>query len=125
MLDIDHFKRINDTFGHVTGDETLRAVAETLREQSRNADVIGRYGGEEFLVVMPHTDLAQARATAERLRIAVANLRFSRPELRLTISGGLAQYQGEELVPLIERADRLLYRAKHEGRDRIVDREES
>ncbi len=123
LLDIDHFKRINDLFGHGVGDQALRHVADVMRRNIRSGDVLGRYGGEEFLLIMPDTEATSAAVLCNRLRDAV---RASRPESLsedrpLTISGGLAQLgRAESREDLIQRADVALYRAKAEGRDRIV-----
>ncbi len=123
LLDIDHFKRINDLFGHGVGDQALRHVAGVMSRNIRGGDVLGRYGGEEFLLIMPDTEVQSAAVLCNRLRDAV---RASRPEgLRedrpVTLSGGLAELQPQEQrEDLIQRADVALYQAKAEGRDRIV-----
>lgn len=118
MADIDHFKQINDCHGHLQGDAVLKAVSQTLQESLRLYDKVGRYGGEEFLVVLRDSDQAEAAVVAERIRQAVADL--SRPELAVSISLGLACWQGEEsLESLLSRADSALYRAKAAGRNRV------
>jgi diguanylate cyclase (GGDEF)-like protein len=123
LLDVDHFKRINDLFGHTAGDEALRHVADVMIRNIRSGDVLGRYGGEEFLLIMPDTVEESAAVLCNRLRDAV---RASRPDgisdtRPITLSGGLAQHRnGENREELIQRADVALYRAKAEGRDRIV-----
>lgn len=122
VLDIDRFKRINDRFGHSAGDQVLIEFAKVLRATSRASDVMGRWGGEEFLYILPGT-LANAKTQAERLREAVAAFPFGAPrlDLRLTVSIGVTEYRpGESAGDLIDRADRLLYRAKGEGRDRAI-----
>lgn len=120
LFDLDHFKRINDLYGHGVGDEALVAVAGMLRHELRDVDMLGRYGGEEFLVVLPNVDLVAARAVAERLRLAIRELRFSAPDLRLSLSGGVAQALPDESAEqLVRRADACLYGAKGAGRDRI------
>ncbi|WFE74833.1 sensor domain-containing diguanylate cyclase [Roseinatronobacter sp. S2] len=123
LLDIDHFKSINDTFGHATGDTALRAVGAILKKNLRESDLIGRYGGEEFLVLLRNVTPDVALAQSERLRRSVSQLKL--PELggrRLTISIGLASYT--ESVTSIEdwlrRADKSLYDAKHAGRNQVV-----
>ncbi len=125
LIDIDHFKSINDRYGHHLGDQAIRSVADVMTATLRETDVTGRLGGEEFAVLMPHTDLNAAMRAAERLREAAANLRIAAPAadqapIQLTISIGVADYQhGMSLDILVMHADLALYRAKHEGRDRI------
>ncbi|MCL6263415.1 bacteriohemerythrin [Craterilacuibacter sp. RT1T] len=119
MIDVDHFKSINDAHGHACGDEVLCELAERLRGALRASDVLVRWGGEEFLVLCPDTPQAAAARLAERLRLAVATLLFSR-SLQVTISLGLAARQaGESWQPWFERADAALYRAKAGGRNRV------
>jgi diguanylate cyclase (GGDEF)-like protein len=123
MLDADHFKRINDTRGHVVGDSVLRVMAERCGDGLRANDVIGRYGGEEFLVVFPETGLDEARAVAERLRVAIAKdpIGTGADALRLTVSIGLATLgPGEDARGLLARADSALYAAKQGGRNRVT-----
>jgi diguanylate cyclase (GGDEF)-like protein len=125
MLDLDHFKRVNDTYGHLVGDQTLRAVSEALRESSRRSDLIARYGGEEFAVLCPDTDAETGLHVAERLRAAVealgeAQLGHPGPQ---TISLGVAvQAGGQELMPeqLVDQADAAMYDAKRRGRNRAI-----
>jgi diguanylate cyclase (GGDEF)-like protein len=119
LIDLDHFKAINDNFGHGMGDEVLIKVAAALLHVVRKADLIGRYGGEEFLVILPHTSRRGAMVLAERLRITVKALTWGDPRVRITVSGGIAQAQGEAADALIEAADRKLYLAKAAGRDRM------
>jgi diguanylate cyclase (GGDEF)-like protein len=120
LFDLDSFKAINDTFGHRVGDEVLIKVAATLRACTRDVDVSGRYGGEEFLVILPHTSAASALEVAERIRGAVKALTWSQPELRVTVSGGVCEYAGMDVDGLVDIADQRLYRAKEGGRDRVV-----
>ncbi|MFB1489601.1 MULTISPECIES: GGDEF domain-containing protein [unclassified Thiocapsa] len=120
LLDLDSFKTINDTFGHRVGDEVLVKVAATLRTCTRDVDVSGRYGGEEFLVILPHTSAALAMEVAERIRCAVKALTSSQPGLRVTVSSGVCEYAGMDVDGLVEIADQRLYRAKEGGRDRVV-----
>ncbi|WP_373508400.1 GGDEF domain-containing protein [Thiocapsa sp.] len=120
LLDLDSFKAINDTFGHRIGDEVLIKVAATLRRCTRDVDVSGRYGGEEFLVILPHTAIAPAVEVAERIRAAVKRLAWTQPSLRVTVSGGVCEYAGMDVDGLIEIADQRLYQAKEQGRNRIV-----
>jgi len=123
MLDIDHFKHINDTRGHAVGDRVLQAVAGLLSQTVREVDVLGRLGGEEFGVLLPETGLASAALAAERIRRGVEALR---PEgHNLTVSIGLAELQEEGLEALMIRADNLLYAAKKAGRNRVCTNGES
>lgn len=127
LLDLDHFKQFNDRYGHAFGDDVLRAFADAARRTLRSADQIGRYGGEEFLVVMPDTDIAAARAVIERLREAVKKLPVSNEATardgaaQVTLSAGLASARDGEtsIEEVVRRADLALYRAKETGRDRI------
>ena len=123
MLDIDRFKRVNDTYGHLIGDEVLKAVAQRCQTVIREVDVLGRYGGEEFCVLLPEADLEQAYQVAERLRLAVANeaLPTSAGGLSLTISLGVATMtpDTETLQDLLDVADQGLYMAKQSGRNRV------
>ena len=122
MIDIDHFKRINDSLGHAAGDAALRGLAEALRGGVRASDVAGRLGGEEFAVLLPETALDDATGYAERLRASVAQsvVVYRREEIRFTCSFGVAQMTpSDELDALLGRADEALYRAKAEGRDRV------
>jgi len=121
MLDLDHFKSINDRYGHAVGDEALRLVAAVTRERLRSVDVLGRYGGEELVVVLPQTPRDAAEIALERIRAAIAAIRLSAPEARVYISGGLVQARHDEsLDEALSRADAALYQAKHGGRNRIV-----
>ena len=123
MLDVDHFKPINDRFGHVVGDALLAAIGAACRSAMRTGDVIGRVGGEEFAMVLPVTDRDTACRIAERLRDAVERLQVPTPEgvrVGTTISIGLATFTGQQLDRLLEDADRALYRAKALGRNRVA-----
>lgn len=128
MLDIDHFKKINDTYGHTVGDEVLRSLAGELRDHIRYPDTIGRYGGEEFLVVLSHSTLRAASQQAERLCRHVRSLRIrsGEQEIAITVSIGIAQYKihNEDWHGLLNRADAALYQAKNNGRDQWVVAEE-
>lgn len=120
MIDIDHFKAINDTFGHTVGDQVLRQLATLLRESIREPDMVGRYGGEEFLVVLPNTRLNAAAEQADRLCRLVRTAEFDvGTKTHLTISIGVAEYRiGEEVwQKFLSRADMALYEAKNKGRD--------
>jgi diguanylate cyclase (GGDEF)-like protein len=122
MLDIDHFKSINDAFGHTVGDQVLRTLAGELREHIRYPDTIGRYGGEEFLIVLPHSTLRAASEQAARLCRHIRALQIPAGEqaIKVTVSIGVAQYkiQKEDWQALLRRADAALYAAKNQGRDR-------
>lgn len=120
MFDIDHFKRINDRHGHDIGDAVLSELAAIIREQVRDSDVPARWGGEEFIVLLPETGTEGARQAAEGLRRRIAGTLFTGAG-RVTISLGVTQYQpGDSLDSLVKRADEALYRAKEEGRNRVV-----
>lgn len=125
MLDLDYFKRVNDTYGHDAGDAVLQEFSDRLRRNIRGVDLACRYGGEEFVVLMPDTDLTLARGVAERVRSAVGDKRFVVSEtlsLTITVSVGVGIIQADDLNAdvLVKRADVALYRAKHDGRDRVV-----
>jgi len=127
MLDIDHFKRINDSFGHSAGDSVLRSFGQVLRESCRVYDVPGRYGGEEFCIVLPETRIGNTTAVADRIQQRLAESRFDVGDDSVAITAsigiaGLDSVADEGLVTsaaLIERADRALYSAKHHGRNRV------
>ena len=125
MVDIDHFKKINDEHGHQAGDTVLREVARILKDNLRTVDALGRYGGEEFLALLPHTGREEATQTAERLRRAIHEhtFRAGDRELRATISVGIACYPSavvDSPHALIREADKALYRAKEQGRNRVA-----
>ncbi len=127
LLDIDHFKRFNDTFGHQTGDQVLRLVALTLKSMIKGLDIASRYGGEEFAAILPNTPLEGAGALAEMVRKAIQSkelLRRSTNEKlgRVTASVGIAELRADDVATsLIERADRCLYAAKRNGRNQVID----
>ena len=137
MIDIDHFKTINDTYGHQMGDEVLKRIGQTLKSQTRESDMAARYGGEEFLLIYPETKIPSARVAAERMRLAIKDLKIPLPGespdraeedqngswIGITVSIGISGLIGDDkqdFKTLLKRADRALYRAKAEGRDRIV-----
>ena len=125
MLDLDKFKQLNDTHGHPTGDVILSETSGILQESAREVDMIGRYGGEEFIAILPGADETAAMLFADRVRSAVENFVFrdGEKEIRMTVSGGVASAQGSDFTSpdyLIKRADRALYEAKGSGRNRIV-----
>lgn len=120
MLDIDHFKAVNDRFGHQMGDEVLQRVCKTIKSAMRKEDVLGRYGGEEFLLILPRTEIQDARLLAERIRLTVQGLTWQHKQgLQLTISIGVSSYQNQTEFELINQADNHLYAAKIEGRNRV------
>lgn len=125
VIDIDHFKQINDSYGHAVGDQALVAVAGALQGQMRHGDLVSRHGGEEFVVLLTHCDLTQARGIAERLRQTVAGLNIATPlgsAFGVTISVGVAalDLQLVALDDLVARADQAMYRAKRNGRNQVV-----
>ncbi len=129
ILDLDHFKAINDEYGHLTGDRILKGLAKRVRAELRSMDAVnpsnyrrsfGRFGGEEFIVILPGTGLRGALHCAERIREVIAERPFDET-YRVTISAGVTEYRRGETVPeLLARADEALYRAKSEGRNRVV-----
>jgi two-component system, cell cycle response regulator len=124
MFDIDYFKRINDTYGHLVGDEVIRAIAKLLRQQSRTSDVLCRYGGEEFVVLLPETDEASAAIWAERLRQRIADepILGDHPDIRLTISLGVTEMLAEieDKEEFLTLVDQCLLAAKEQGRNQVV-----
>jgi diguanylate cyclase (GGDEF)-like protein len=124
MADVDHFKQYNDSFGHPAGDEVLKLVAGLLRECTRTVDCVGRYGGEEFAVIMPETDNAGALVVAERIRTRIAEQEF--PNRGMTLSIGIAEFPTDADSPqsTIAVADQALYQAKRDGRDRVAQARE-
>jgi len=127
LLDIDHFKKVNDRLGHQVGDQVLTAVAHCIEEQVRSLDRVGRNGGEEFLVLLPDTELEEAAEVAERVRIAVSRLVIEGIEEvpadhPIRISIGCAEFKREDdnLGELIRRADEAMYEAKLAGRNRVM-----
>lgn len=123
MLDVDYFKRINDAYGHPTGDHVLRVLAQVLSEQLRASDLVARVGGEEFAILMPQIDLEQAHLICERVRTTVARHRFgsSSHPLSLSVSIGLARLEpADDEEQVLRAADKALYQAKNGGRNRVV-----
>jgi diguanylate cyclase len=126
LTDIDHFKRFNDTFGHLTGDQVLRLVALSLKQNVKGQDIAARYGGEEFAVVLPRTSLREATTVADQIRRAVMGKELMKRSTgehlgRITVSIGVATHRrGDTIQSLIERADRCLYAAKRNGRNRVI-----
>ncbi|TJY38535.1 diguanylate cyclase [Cohnella pontilimi] len=131
LFDIDHFKMINDQYGHLVGDEVLRSTADIVRSKLRRTDILARYGGEEFTIYLPHTNREQAESLAARMMIAINenSVTAGADEVHVTISMGIVSEDGEELAfddpkqylrELFSRADTALYKAKHEGRNRMI-----
>jgi two-component system cell cycle response regulator len=124
MVDVDHFKSVNDRYGHASGDRALRLIADSLRVNTRVFDSVARYGGEEFVVVMPGTGPVEAAAAAERLRVAIQELEFNATAgmpMPLTVSVGVACTSVATALPegLLQAADTALYDAKRNGRNRV------
>ena len=126
LIDIDHFKKVNDTWGHAIGDAVIQFVATTLAQSVRGQDCVARYGGEEFAVILPTTSIDAAMRVGENIRTALSRRPFAAPTAEqtvrvVTVSIGVARYDpGESLAQLIQRADAALYQAKKTGRDRVV-----
>ena len=122
MCDIDHFKRVNDTYGHLAGDFVLREVAKIIKNNIRQSDACGRFGGEEFLILLPNTKLIGAMKLAERIRNNIKNkdFIFEHKKIKVTISIGITSAsKSDSVFSLIERVDEALYEAKRKGRDRV------
>lgn len=119
LFDIDDFKKINDTRGHICGDKVLVEVTSIIKKSIRDTDFPGRYGGEEFMVIFPNTNLIKAVKIAERIRKAVESNLFNEG-LKITISGGVKQYKGENLMEFVHSVDLNLYGAKKQGKNKII-----
>ena len=121
LIDVDRFKQVNDTHGHAGGDVVLRRVADRLRRSTRSSEIVGRWGGEEFLLLLPHTTSAEAATTAERVRLDIAEdlIDLDGETISVTISAGCAAGPRDDVTTLVNRADAALYRAKASGRDRV------
>lgn len=123
VLDIDHFKTVNDTYGHSTGDAVLRALADPIIDTLRRSDIAFRYGGEEFALILSNTDKASAHLVAERIRVAASQLSCNHGtrNFGFTISLGVSELeQGEHITDFFDRADKALYEAKKSGRNNVV-----
>ncbi|MGC1508875.1 GGDEF domain-containing protein [Ketobacter sp. MCCC 1A13808] len=122
IIDIDHFKKINDTLGHLRGDKVLKLVAREISQRLRSEDFVARYGGEEFVIIMPETDLQSALVATEKVRAAIESCPFSfnQQPIPITASFGVTSFEnGDEIETCFERADKALYRAKELGRNRV------
>jgi diguanylate cyclase (GGDEF)-like protein len=120
MMDIDHFKEVNDLHGHLAGDQALQVIADICSKTFRKVDTVGRYGGEEFLIILPETNASQTLIAAERLRsrIAQADVSTQHEHIQVTVSIGVASLEtADSLECLIEQADKALYAAKQTGRN--------
>ncbi|MEC1759869.1 GGDEF domain-containing protein [Schinkia azotoformans] len=122
MIDIDHFKRINDNYGHPCGDEALKHISEIIKANVRNSDAYVRLGGEEFAIILPNTHLDEGQILAERIRKAVEQSNFAHhnEQIPISISLGVSLYKGEEIEGFLEKVDKALYRAKENGRNQVV-----
>jgi diguanylate cyclase (GGDEF)-like protein len=118
--DIDHFKSINDNWGHLSGDKVLQTVSQTIVRSVRDNDLVARFGGEEFVIFLRGADMTDARAVAERIRTEIAAIRFTEIPTRVTASFGIVEFNSNhDLVQTIDHADTLLYSAKQNGRNQI------
>ena len=124
MVDVDHFKEINDHYGHLVGDVILKDIARVIKDNTRQIDLMGRYGGEEFLIILTETAVDQARFAAERIRTAVENKSVTAYDehLSVTISIGISSFpmHAIDVASLIDISDKALYKAKESGRNRVV-----
>lgn len=119
MIDLDHFKKVNDTYGHQVGDEVLVNVSNTILENIGEKDIAGRYGGEEFLIILPNRGINQSLNIAQNIKNAISKIKFQYEGLNITASMGVSTWNGENPIKLVNKADRLLYKAKINGRNRI------
>jgi diguanylate cyclase (GGDEF)-like protein len=122
MLDIDYFKKVNDNHGHQGGDEALKQISEIIKNNVKQSDAYVRFGGEEFAIVLPNTDVTEGIRLAENIRKAVeqSSFTYKNKQISITISIGLSKYDGETAQEFIEKADKALYRAKKNGRNQVV-----
>jgi diguanylate cyclase (GGDEF)-like protein len=121
MVDIDHFKLINDQFGHSMGDKVLKKVSSLLFESTRKEDLIGRYGGEEFLIILPHIGQNNAVTVAEKIRTTIEGTIWEKSDIKVTISGGVYEFhKNDSSEKMIDKADQYLYKAKNSGRNKII-----
>lgn len=119
MLDIDYFKKVNDTYGHDVGDYVLRTIVDIVKEKVREADILARYGGEEFIIILPETDIGGAKTLAEKIRILIEKNIFNKVKM-VTVSIGVTSFQeGDTVATFTKRVDNALYKAKNNGRNRV------
>ncbi|MFH0875095.1 MAG: diguanylate cyclase [archaeon] len=119
MFDIDNFKKANDEYGHLFGDEVLVKISNSIESCLRKTDMVGRYGGEEFLVLFAHTNLKGAAESAERIIRNIENLKWEKENFKITVSAGVCEKKDEDTTTLIKKADDLLYAAKQKGKNRM------
>lgn len=119
MIDLDYFKKVNDNYGHQVGDEVLVSVSKTILNNIRKEDIAGRYGGEEFLIILPNMDINQSLNIAKNIKNAISKIKFKYKGLKITASMGVSTWSGENPIKLVNKADKLLYKAKMNGRNRI------
>lgn len=120
LLDIDHFKKINDTYGHIKADDLLERLGKILRESTRDSDIVARFGGEEFVILLPETGIEEAKEVTSRIRKAIKKDVLLKKH-KLTVSGGLTEFRSKDNEKkMLKRADKALYDAKEGGRDRFV-----
>lgn len=124
ITDIDFFKKVNDKYGHVKADDLLLKLAKVMQDQVRKSDVLARFGGEEFVILLPETSLTKAKKLANRLKKAIHSDKILK-KYRVTISGGITQFRGnrDSKKAFMTRSDKALYKAKKEGRDRFISLE--
>jgi len=122
LLDIDHFKKVNDNYGHQCGDEALKHISNIIERNVRNSDAFVRFGGEEFAVIMPNTDVGEGLIIAERIREAIEknDFTYNNERIHFTISIGVSFYSGEKVEEFIQKTDNALYNAKENGRNQIA-----
>lgn len=118
MVDIDNFKMINDSYGHLYGDYVLKRVVSIIKSNLRQSDIVGRYGGDEFLIILRNTTGSEGYAMMERIRRMIQELEWE-GDLKVTISGGVIEAGNNDLTSLLKKADKLLYRAKHMSKNMI------
>jgi len=118
MVDIDNFKTINDTYGHLYGDYVLKRVAVTIKNNLRKTDIVGRYGGDEFFIILCDTSREEGYAMMERIRQKIHEIEWEK-DLVVTISGGIAEVESDELASLLKKVDQLLYKAKQKGKNLV------
>ncbi len=121
IVDIDKFKIVNDTYGHIAGDEVLKQVSESMQDQLRSTDYIGRYGGEEFIIVFDNSNIDNAKFVCERLRKEIASkvVEHQGNKISVTVSIGLAEFHAQSISDLLIEADKRMYQAKRQGRNQV------